>query len=92
MPFSLTHEPIPSYTPPPKEEPYHSFSIRPISFCPNFTNGALKFSTAPGRLYVATVLELIASTRVMNCREISSDMEVKAEISIFYVSYVIIGR
>lgn len=38
------------------------------------------------------LLELIASTRVMNCREISIDMEVKAEISIFYVSCVIIGR
>jgi hypothetical protein len=60
MPFSLTHNPIPSYTRPPKEDPHQLFFIRLISICSDFINGAFKFSTAPGRLDVTTVLEAVS--------------------------------
>jgi len=80
MPFSLTHNPIPSYTRPPKKEPYQLFFIRLISIFSDFINGAFKFSTPPGRLDVACTVRVHRIDESEKCREIYSDMEVKAEI------------
>ena len=90
--FSIDTEARTSYILLPKNEPYSSLSVWAISFSPNVISGAFMFATSVECLAFTTTLKLIESARVMTCREISSNAEVKAVISRLFSSHVVIGR